>query len=83
MGMSIGALSTMLQADRYLITDVPEEWSLEDAATVMVVYSTVLYAFKVVCTSSRLKQTKPLSTTFCFFPINIALIFVIQQLQLK
>lgn len=52
MGMSIGALSTMILADRYLMTELPDEWSLEDAATVMVVYSTVLYAFKMV--SSKL-----------------------------
>lgn len=48
MGMSAEALSTILLADRLLMTEVPDEWSLEDAATVMVSYSIVAYAFKVV-----------------------------------
>lgn len=42
-----GSLATQHTADRYFLIPVPDEWSLEDAATVPVVYSTVLYAFSV------------------------------------
>ncbi|XP_022912997.2 fatty acid synthase-like [Onthophagus taurus] len=41
-----GALSTLIPADKYLIYDIPDNWSMEDAATVPVVYSTILVAFK-------------------------------------
>lgn len=45
MGLVLGgALSTRLKADEDLLLPVPNEWSLEEAATVPVVYLTVLYA---------------------------------------
>lgn len=43
-----GALSTTLAADVNLLVEVPEKWSMEEAATVPVVYSTTLYAFFIV-----------------------------------
>lgn len=43
-----GALSTFMKADSYLLWEVPEDWSLEDAATVPVVYGTVIYGLLVV-----------------------------------
>lgn len=46
--MSQGSLSTLVMADKFMMMPVPDAWSLEDAATVMVVYSTVLYALKKV-----------------------------------
>lgn len=39
--MSRGALSNMIICDKTLIWDVPDEWSLEDAVTIPVVYGTV------------------------------------------
>lgn len=47
-GLSTPSLSNLVKADRHLLLEIPTEWSFEEAATVMVVYSTVLYAFKVV-----------------------------------
>lgn len=45
MGLLIGgALSTLVKADEELLIPVPDEWTLEEAATVPVVYLTVLYA---------------------------------------
>lgn len=41
------ALATMILADPFLIWEIPNYWSLEEAATVPVVYGTVLYAFEV------------------------------------
>jgi fatty acid synthase len=42
MGMtSHEALASMLQADSAMLWDVPDHWTLEDAATVPVVYATV------------------------------------------
>lgn len=42
MGMvSSRGLATLLQNDKYILWKVPDEWSLEDAATVPVVYGTV------------------------------------------
>lgn len=43
MGFSPGALATLVQLDRRVLIPVPENWTLEDAATVPVVYGTVLY----------------------------------------
>ncbi|XP_055593804.1 fatty acid synthase-like [Uranotaenia lowii] len=40
-----GALATKVKYHPYLVWDVPEDWSLEDAATVPVVYMTVYMAF--------------------------------------
>jgi fatty acid synthase len=37
----LGAFASMILADKYLLWDVPEHWTLEDAATVPVVYGTV------------------------------------------
>lgn len=48
MGLALGgAHATILVADKYLTTEIPEEWSMEDAATVPCVYCTVMYAFFV------------------------------------
>ncbi|XP_075219330.1 fatty acid synthase-like isoform X2 [Lycorma delicatula] len=45
MGMvSENSFSTKIIADKNLIWNVPDTWSLEDAATVPVVYTTVIYA---------------------------------------
>ncbi|KAK9875949.1 hypothetical protein WA026_011050 [Henosepilachna vigintioctopunctata] len=45
MGMIVhGALSTLIAADSYSLVKVPECWTLEQAATVPVVYGTVIYA---------------------------------------
>jgi fatty acid synthase len=42
MGMTpFGALASAVVADRSLLWDVPDHWTLEDAATVPVVYGTV------------------------------------------
>lgn len=43
-----GALATMISANKSGIVAVPDDWSLSDAATVPVVYGTVLYALLVV-----------------------------------
>lgn len=49
MGMvPYGALSTLVTPDKNLLMRVPESWSLEEAATVPVVYGTVIYALKLV-----------------------------------
>ena len=43
MGMvAYGALGTVVHADKYLLWEVPEDWSLEDAATVPIVYATCI-----------------------------------------
>lgn len=48
MGMSnYGSLATFSLTSKYLTLPVPSEWTLEDAATVPLVYATVLYAFSV------------------------------------
>nr|WIW72532.1 fatty acid synthase [Kerria lacca] len=45
MGMIVAkTMSTVLDSDIDLMWQVPDEWSLEEAATVPVVYGTVLYA---------------------------------------
>jgi fatty acid synthase len=42
MGMcDYGAMSTMVMADTDLLWHVPEHWTLEEAATIPVVYGTV------------------------------------------
>ena len=42
MGMvSHGALASVVVADKAMLWDVPDHWTLEDAATVPVVYGTV------------------------------------------
>ncbi|VEN61337.1 unnamed protein product [Callosobruchus maculatus] len=48
MGMSTsGALTTMFYNDAYLNLRIPDHLSLEDAATIPVVYGTVVFALKV------------------------------------
>lgn len=44
-----GACATLLEADPYLLWEVPDNWSMEEAATVPVVYGTCLYALLKVC----------------------------------
>ncbi|XP_069675926.1 fatty acid synthase-like [Periplaneta americana] len=39
-----GALASMVVADKDFLWDIPEHWTLEDAATVPVVYGTAYYA---------------------------------------
>jgi len=42
MGMvTCGALASVVVADRNMLWDVPDHWTLEDAATVPMVYGTV------------------------------------------
>lgn len=41
------ALATVVQANDKFLWDVPSEWSLRDAATVPVAYSTAYYALVV------------------------------------
>ena len=41
-------ISSHVIVDPYLVWQVPESWTLEDAATVPVVYSTVIYALLMV-----------------------------------
>jgi len=36
-----GALASVVMADKIMMWDVPDHWTLEDAATVPVVYGTV------------------------------------------
>lgn len=60
--MPSGALSSLVLADPFLLLPVPEHWTLEDAATVPVVYGTVIYAFFMVGTSHF--QTPPLVVYF-------------------
>jgi D-arabinose 1-dehydrogenase-like Zn-dependent alcohol dehydrogenase len=38
-----GALASMVLADKILMWNVPQQWTLEDAATVCCVYATVSY----------------------------------------
>jgi fatty acid synthase len=42
------ALATHVRGDSQFLWAVPESWSLEDAATIPVVYSTVIYALLLV-----------------------------------
>lgn len=44
-----GAIATQLATDRNLLLEIPPGWSLEDAATVPLVYATALYAMITVC----------------------------------
>ncbi|XP_023311358.1 fatty acid synthase [Anoplophora glabripennis] len=45
--MTFGALSTLVLGDFSLYSEVPDSWSLEEAATVPVVYGTVVYALPI------------------------------------
>lgn len=42
-----GAMATYVEAIKYITWNVPESWTLQDACTVPVVYSTVYYSFFV------------------------------------
>lgn len=65
MGIVVGgALSNLVRADKYLTFPVPQNWTLEDAATVPVVYLTVVYALNVATTKITLAQ--PFLSTFLF-----------------
>jgi fatty acid synthase len=45
MGIVVSAgLATLLRVDRNFLWDVPDPWTLEDAATVPLVYATVSYS---------------------------------------
>lgn len=46
--VSNGALSTLILAQPYFNWLVPDDWSLEDAATVPCVYGTVIYGLVMV-----------------------------------
>lgn len=49
MGMiTRGALSTMVAADNYLLMDIPDCWTMEQSASVPVVYGTVIHALRKV-----------------------------------
>lgn len=49
MGMATSAaLATELVADSHLIVEIPEKMSMEEAATIPVVYCTAIYAFCIV-----------------------------------
>jgi fatty acid synthase len=42
------AIATHVRGDSQFLWAVPESWSLEDAATIPVVYSAVMYALLLV-----------------------------------
>ncbi|KAF2904462.1 hypothetical protein ILUMI_01702 [Ignelater luminosus] len=42
-----GGLASIINADSYLVLEIPEIFSMEDAATIPVAYGTVLHAFKI------------------------------------
>lgn len=49
MGMlNLSALTTIVATEKHLLIDIPEEWSMEDGATVPVAYGVALYAFFTV-----------------------------------
>lgn len=39
-----GACTTLLDADTYMISPIPDAWTLEEAATIPVVYGTCFFA---------------------------------------
>lgn len=43
-----GALATLIAVNKANIVQIPDHWSLAEAATIPVVYGTVLYGFIVV-----------------------------------
>lgn len=43
-----GTLATLVKADPTMLWNVPDSWSLQDAASVPVVYATCLYAMVMV-----------------------------------
>lgn len=52
-----GGMANVVEGDKALMWAIPQEWSLEEAATVPVAYGTVYYAmvkpliFKLICYS--------------------------------
>lgn len=44
-----GAMSNLVTIDKDLIWPIPEKWSLEEGATVPIVYATVYYALVSFC----------------------------------
>lgn len=49
MGMSdVGAIATRILAKNVLSWEVPENWSLEDAVTIPIVYTTIIYGLRIV-----------------------------------
>jgi fatty acid synthase len=42
------AIATHVRGDSQLLWAVPDSWSLEEASTIPVVYSTVMYALHLV-----------------------------------
>lgn len=55
MGMlAQGALATLVKADPTMLWNVPDSWSLQEAASVPVVYATCLYALLVVSKLTRI-----------------------------
>lgn len=46
--VTYGAMSTLIAADSYLLWDIPDCWTMEQAATIPVVYGTVIYALILV-----------------------------------
>lgn len=54
--VALGAMSTLVQPFGPLTWKVPKEWSLQEAATVSLVYATVYYAFFIGKTISAGKS---------------------------
>lgn len=52
-GLNAGAIATHYDAKRAMLWDVPDRWSLEEAATVPLVYFTVYFAFFVTTKVQR------------------------------
>lgn len=49
MGMTdVGAIGTRIFAKNVLLWEVPEHWSLEDAVTIPIVYTTIIYGLRIV-----------------------------------
>lgn len=46
-------MSTLMAGDDRIVWPIPDSWSLADAATVPVVYGTVIYALMIVINTSR------------------------------
>lgn len=54
MGMiAHGALSTLILSDAYFKFPIPDRWTFEEAATIPVVYGTVIYALIMVSDCAR------------------------------
>lgn len=62
-----GGMSTLVSADKALMFPVPQAWSLEEAATVPVVYMTVLYGLIEVNGGSSADDQSCNDSLFFFF----------------